>query len=531
MSVYNSCIPVYIGGMKIQAGENTHSFIQRTAEQEAIVQSEGNIRINAVAGSGKTSTLIEYAAERNKQKYILYLAYNKSVKQEAMRRFSARGLRHVSVETAHSLAFGHIVPRSRYTLKPSSYQASEIVDLFNLKTGTDPLDRYIFAAHVNRFMTYFCNSQASKVQELEYLSILGDTQAREFAEKYYAEIEHCCRQMLKKMNEGSIEIIHDFYLKKFQLGKPRMHYDIILFDEAQDASPAMLDIVLSQSAHHVLVGDQHQQIYSWRHAINSLQKSPAPEFRLSQSFRFSPEIADLAMFILSWKKLLGPFTPVKIEGKGRSDKTTLKATLARSNIGLLYEAIRYMAYQNNVRGIYFEGNFHSYTYADEGASLYDILHLYNRKHKLIRNKLIAGMKSLEELETYVRKTDDRQLGMMVEIVKEFGNEIPEILTEIKNKLVQDNERHSAEMIFSTVHRCKGMEYDWVKLADDFMEYYKYEKLVKASDRSEQSLLRLQEEINLLYVAVTRTRNMLIVPEWLEILFHKFCNHEFSVPDR
>ncbi len=38
-----------------------------TSEQTAIVKSSGNIKINAVAGSGKTTKLIAYAQERKEK--------------------------------------------------------------------------------------------------------------------------------------------------------------------------------------------------------------------------------------------------------------------------------------------------------------------------------------------------------------------------------------------------------------------------------------------------------------------------------
>jgi superfamily I DNA/RNA helicase len=46
-----------------------------------------------------------------------------------------------------------------------------------------------------------------------------------------------------------------------------------LFDEGQDASPAMLAIFLKQKGVKVIVGDTHQQIYAWRYAVNSLAKA------------------------------------------------------------------------------------------------------------------------------------------------------------------------------------------------------------------------------------------------------------------
>ena len=175
-----------------------------------------------------------------------------------------------------------------------------------------------------------------------------------------------------------------------------------------------------------------------------------------------------------------------------------------------------------VKNIYFEGNINSYTYADEGASLYDVLNLYNEKHHLIRDVMIKSMKDIEELEIYIESTEDVQLGMMLDIVNEYGNEILSIIKEIKDK---NCDKENAEIIFSTVHRCKGMEYDSIELADDFITEKKLKKIIesqKEDDKKEQdprSIITLNEEINLLYVAITRTKNIIniqeeMVPRWL-----------------
>ena len=58
-----------------------------TPEQKLIINSSGNIKINAVAGSGKTTTIVEYAKTRPTKSKILYLAFNKSVKLEAIKKF------------------------------------------------------------------------------------------------------------------------------------------------------------------------------------------------------------------------------------------------------------------------------------------------------------------------------------------------------------------------------------------------------------------------------------------------------------
>lgn len=489
---------------------------QLTEEQLGIINSTGNIRINAVAGSGKTTTIIEYAASRPPDSRILYLAFNKSVRLEASKRFEARGLHNVRVETAHSLAYKHIVYPNGYSVRAQSYRTFEIVDLLELKNNGERHTEHIVANHISRFLTYFCNSDKSKVQDLNYLDIVADATAKAFVRGFYTYIEDGTRLLLAKMDKGEIDITHDFYLKKFQLASPRLPFDHILFDEGQDASSVMLDVFMKQKATKVIVGDVHQQIYSWRHAVNSLEKTDFDTYRLSASFRFPPDIAQLASSILDWKNILHDFDPVSITGVGRNTKEISKATIARTNLGLLLKAIEYVTENRKVRRIYFEGNINSYTYADEGASLYDVLDLHNKKHDRIRDKLIRSMKDLDDLEEYIEKTEDVQLSMMVELVKEYGDGIYDIIKLLKDLHVGDDEKAGAEMIFSTVHRAKGMEYDVVYLVDDFITEERLKTLKTGQrDKGEPlNIAKLTEEINLLYVAVTRAKYKLYIPDSL-----------------
>jgi len=501
--------------VKVSASKNNQTLVMElTKEQYEIINSTGNIKINAVAGSGKTTTVIEYARLRPAPSKILYLAFNKSVKLEATKKFADKRLTNVKVETAHSLAYKHIVFQSNYKVRPQSYKTNETAELLNLKGNNEKHTEYIIANHINKFIAYFCSSNKQKVQELNYLETIIDTKARIFVSSFYDYIVNQSRRLLSKMDKGEIEITHDFYLKKFQLSNPKLNYDYILFDEGQDASPAMLDIFLKQKAIKVIVGDTHQQIYGWRFAVNSLEKVDFKTYNLSTSFRFSQSIANLAMEVLKFKKHIGEYQSIPITGKGNNGDIKTKAVLARTNLGLLLKAIEYVTEKKKVNHIYFEGNINSYTYADEGASLYDVLHLYNEKHYLIKDKLIKAMKNIHELEDYIEKTEDVQLGMMVEIVKEYGDKIPDIIKAIKKKHVDNDEKEKAEMIFSTVHRCKGMEYDAVQLVNDFIYEQKLEKLKEGKKVELINSTKLNEEINLLYVAVTRTKNSLYIPESL-----------------
>lgn len=487
--------------------------MELTREQIDIIKSTGNIKINAVAGSGKTTTIIEYAKAKPKNSRILYLAFNKSVRLEAIKKFEACGLTKVKVETAHSLAYKHIVYDNGYKVRAQGYKTYEIAELLGLQVRGEKHAEYIAANHISKFIAYFCNSDKLKVQDLNYLDVVTDSKAKEFVSKFYDYIEGQTRLLLSKMDKGEIEVTHDFYLKKFQLSNPKLYFDYILFDEGQDASPAMLDVFLKQKAVKVLVGDTHQQIYGWRYAVNSLEKVDFKIYHLSTSFRFSQDIANLAVEILKWKNHLSEPQTVPITGMGITKEYKVKAVLARTNLGLLVKAIEYVTEKKNIKHIYFEGNINSYTYADDGASLYDVLNLYNGKHHMIKDKLIKEMKTLYELEDYIEKTEDVQLGMMVEIVKDYGNEIPLIIKKLKEMHVENEEKDKAQMIFSTVHRSKGMEYDAVQLVNDFITEEKLEK-IKNEAKDEFNVSKLNEEINLLYVAITRTKNSIHIPQML-----------------
>ena len=484
-----------------------------TEEQTAIVQSEGNIKINAVAGSGKTTTLLAYAQARPEQK-ILYLAFNRSVKLEAIRKFKEADCHHIEIETAHSLAYRAVVRGSRFRIQQNDLTTYQIKDVLNLKPKGEALSEYILAGHISRCMRLFCNSSEPKVQQLDYLATVSGEEAQDFVKKNYDEIIHQTRLLLAKMNRGEVDITHDFYLKKFQLHDPILPYDCILFDEGQDASPAMLDIFMKQDhATRVIVGDTHQQIYRWRFAINSLEQvKDFKGYYLTQSFRLNTPLSKLAEAVIHYKYLFTSDLKIDIAGVGKHRSTQVKATIGRTNLALLVKAIDMLVEHGEIENVYFEGNFSSYTYAQDGGSIYDVLSLYNDYKQGIRDKLIRSMPNMDALETYADKTDDAELKNIIEIVKKYGRKLPYLMKELKQRHLADDEKSKADMIFSTVHRCKGMEYDEVTLLDDFITEDSIDKLFR--DEGAMVADALTEEINLLYVAVTRSKNKLRIAEKL-----------------
>ncbi len=502
--------------------------MQLTDEQRCITSHEGNLKVNAVAGSGKTTTIMQYALQRPKAS-ILYLAFNKSVKLEAENKLSQLGLTNVKVETAHSLAYKYTAPYSRYKIR-FDYKPHELVSILKIPFKANDLSHLKLASHVYLFVRYFCNSKAKKVLELNYLETLTNLESLEFATEHYESIVYYTRIMLAKMHKGEIEIIHDFYLKQFQLQNPILPYDYILFDEGQDASGTMLESFMNQPAIKIIIGDQHQQIYGWRFATNALQQIDFDTMDLSKSFRFNQEVARLSKSILNLKVEINQPNKANIIGLGNNSGIKSRVTLARSNSKLVSRAIELLIQQKELKKIYFEGQLSSYTFSEDGGSIYDVLNLYNNQRHMIKDDLIKTMPSFDHLKDYLEETSDTSLKALVDLVEKYHKDIPFFIHKIKECTVDEADKDKADMIFSTVHKAKGMEYDEVFLMDDFISEQQIIDSKPAIKAKEISAEAISEEINLLYVGATRVKSKLHIPIHLLPSSYHIKNHTSVTTD-
>lgn len=482
-----------------------------TPEQQQILDARGDLKINAVAGSGKTTTLVALAGNLPPSDKVLYLAFNRTVRDEAKQRFQAAGLDRVRVETAHSLAYRSVV-RQRTLQLTNSYKPFELARQLQIKSKDADI-RYLLASHTLKYLQIFLNSEEPDHKAINYAGCLTDPKAKGFADRFAGDLVSYTGRLLELIESGQIPCLHDYYLKKYQLTKPKLSYDHVLFDEGQDASGVMLEVLLAQKARKVIVGDVHQQIYAWRQAVNSLQKVPFPTYQLSTSFRFGEEIAEVARRVLAWKQQLpepGMLTELRGCG-GNGQPAGPKAILARSNLFLLDKAIQCL-HSDEAGKWWFEGNITAYTFAADGTSIFDVLALQQDRVDKVRDPLLKSLGSFSKLEEYLEKAEDPELAMITEMVRKYGDELPAFINQLKNRQVEPENRLQAGLIFSTVHRSKGLEYDSVELTEDFLTHEKFLKTI--SDAETHKVARLTEEINLLYVAMTRAKNRLWLPAGL-----------------
>jgi len=279
--------------------------------------------------------------------------------------------------------------------------------------------------------------------------------------------------------DGVLKYDHGHYLKVWQLGNPKIDADVILFDEAQDANPVLLDIVERQEqAQRVWVGDSRQAIYEWNGAVDALAKIDASaRSALTLSFRFGPPIADHANRILA---RLGE--RLKIRGHpdvestvGAHDAHT--AILSRTNARAMRHVLG--AQEAGLSPHLVGGGKETAAFARGARQLQD--------EGWSSHPDLACFSDWGEVTDYVAfDPSGSELALNYKLVEEFG------VDTILKALAHMTPERDASVIVSTAHKAKGREWPTVLISDDFA----------AKIKAEASA----EELRLLYVATTRARH-------------------------
>ena len=225
------------------------SMITLTAEQEAVIATDVKpgqaLKIIAYAGTGKTSTFVEYSHAHDHP--MLYLAFNKSVEMEAKEKFGPN----VRPKTIHALAYA-VTGRPYHKIGSLRYYA---VMKF-LKTDVYP------ATLVCKTLENYLNSADEAISPQH----AAPDVLKRFKNGYQSQLIDGARAVWEQVKRGNepFPMTHNGYLKLYQLTKPNIPARTILLDEAQDTNPVTLDIVRRQMENGtrvLLCGDPYQQIY------------------------------------------------------------------------------------------------------------------------------------------------------------------------------------------------------------------------------------------------------------------------------
>ena len=480
-----------------------------TKEQKDIIFStEDRVKVSALAGSSKTTTLYYYAKTRPHKK-ILYIVYNRSMKEEALLTFDK--LRNVSVMTLHGLAYSFCGKyyRDKLTL---NYGTVDIIKDLKLDWNKD----MELAVKVNEMMKNYMLSDAEKFEDLE---VFKEDDMRN-------SILSCSHRLweLKKSYKNNVKIEHDFYLKCFQESHTDLSskYDIIMNDEMQDSSLMMFDIIKSANTTGlIVVGDYLQSIYSFRNSVNIMPMFDAKEYKLTTSFRVSQNIAHVCNLLVS--DFIGD--DIKMKGFNskqtivdRIDKSKPYVCLCRTNAYIFAEIADALSQDKNKK-FFFEGGFKSYNF----SNLRDC-YFYSKGHPT-KNKLFSKFKNFYSMREYAEDTNDIELLSLIRMVDKYGSIIVDIVDGIQNNAVTDKSK--ANIIFSTCHRAKGATYHLpVYISDDILDLSNIFRKKYIEKDSKFDIKKYEEEINIIYVAITRPYSTIELNDKIKdylILRHKYFN--------
>lgn len=485
-----------------------------TAEEQAIVDVAGDVKVIAMAGSGKTTSLI--AKAKAVKDPSIALCFGKRNKAEIERMSEAWGVAStLTTETIHSLAMKEVT-RGKKVKVFNDIPPEEIIAFLTLGNEYAGQHKpFVVANYIKQILSFFCNSCYRQIDEIPFHSFAGISN-QEFLFQEYEKLLDFTDKVYEGIYAGKLPLTHDAYLKMFsEIPGLSLPYKYIFFDEIQDASPVMVEIMMRQKATKVFLGDEHQQIYSFRYAIDTIQNLEMPELTLSSSFRFGEEIADAANFILFQKAALGIECRIK-EVIGAYAQDTQKrngyaAVIARTNMGLLRSTVKLIASGDPIASaLYFEGDLRSYQVSDGGIHVTDVLNLFNGDRSDIGNPVLRSMRNFDQLKTYANDVADHSLLMLMELVETYKSELPKLLREFKRRSVNTEDKEKATLILTTAHKSKGLEYDEIILDSDFPAISDVMKMYDSPETRQRAI----ETLNLIYVAITRSKGVALIPFYL-----------------
>ncbi|MEX6150779.1 3'-5' exonuclease [Providencia hangzhouensis] len=460
-----------------------------TDEQQRIIDYKAEpgsmVCVQAYAGSGKTFTLKVYA-DTHKDKKMLYLVFNKSIREEAEKKFP----KNVECKTSHALAaarFKHYRHKTKLNIQVKEYR-----DLMEEE------DWRVVKLAING-LSHFMNSADYEINTTHVLKDLGNIDI--IPPSRVDSALRAARRIWKQQidQESDVPCTNNTLLKLYQMSNPALDsvYDIILFDEAQDANPVTLDIVLNNKCAKLFVGDKHQMINRWRGAENALdvvEEKGASVLRLTKSFRFGPMVAALANVVLS---MIGETHP--LVGLGKLDEVCQPHEIAEHGfhavISRTYMGVISSAYEAILMGkrVMWNGGIGKYNLGE----LLDLHAMKTSNYEAIKNpRVLTDYGNWANFQEIAETTKDTNMMRAIRLMENYVD-IPGMVDTMR--LNEARTHKDADLIITTAHTSKGMEWDNVILNDD------YPSIIEAlmMKKSKQSII---DEMNLLYVAITRTQS-------------------------
>lgn len=527
-------------------------IFEPTYEQKLIFDffenENGHGMIDAVAGSGKTSTLINGIKFIPSNNRILFCAFNKKIQQEILNKTSA--FSNVIVKTTYALGLS-ILRYHHPIFKEKQKDTSKFYHLLNdklrkKKDSWEFLKESVFTDSFKKIQNiYYSNKQKDepdlfyKTFYSNYYKLINLTRYTLSYNKSVAKFKELIIRygidinienedevlgykdfIFNMINEGISQSlkygIYDFadmiFLPSVLKLQPKHKFDVIFIDECQDLSNAQLQVALfyrSQQSRIFAVGDPYQSIYGFAGAspksFDNLKLILNPSiFLLTNCFRCSKKIIELAKEIRPDIK-----TKSKIEGEIEKIKfseipklaVAQNLILSRFNselFDILFDLLKQKVKCKILGKDEILKQLKSIIPEDEIRNkLYyrDLEHHLTLILNKAENKLKSNPANFEKLENL--KDAIAVICSCYKQSKDSKN-LEELFNFIDN-LIEGEDNDS--VILSSIHRAKGLEAEVVFIISYDELPYKKEGMLDWQTYQENCLK---------YVAITRAKNKLFL---------------------
>lgn len=478
--------------------------IQQAAVIEWIATGEGSAFVEAVAGSGKTTTLVHGLMRTTGR--VAFAAYNKKIADEVEAKIALLmpGQNRIVPGTFHKFGYG-----AWRKVHPSVKLDA------NAKR-----DQVEVALNIPRGLSGFVPKLIGLAKQ-RALGLFGDINDR--SEWYDIVDHHDLAYELDGSVEQGIELAIQGIVMHRDLGPSLVDFDDMIWlpvitgvrmfendwvfvDEAQDTNPARCALarkMLRRGGRAVFVGDRHQAIYGFTgadaDAIDQITKDfAATSLPLTVTFRCPQAVVALAQEVVSHIQAAptAPMGSVEYLEVLPTDLIASDAILCRNTKPLVetaYSLIR--------KGIacHVEGK-------DIGVGL---LKLANRWAVKTLDELEAKLeeyrnREVEKLIAKGRETMAEALADRVEtliVLMEGCADLACLRDKIARMFIDSENEAKPTLTLSTVHKSKGREWPRVILLGR-------EELMPS--RWARQEWQMQQERNLEYVAITRAQDRLIL---------------------
>jgi DNA helicase-2/ATP-dependent DNA helicase PcrA len=319
-----------------QEQKNIFEFIEKQSE---------NAIIDAVAGAGKTTTIIQCAKYIEDKSKILFCAFNRSISQEIAAKFHKIGINEVTVKTIHALGY-HILKDNNNTGLPltvkENYKYAELLRENSVVQALEPYYKKILKINKIKFEEYDDRAQfaaknfikkiniklidindkyrATLTKEndidefrklVEHFNIFNSVEIgkHNFAEEIeaYFEAHKILLAFGNKLAQRRMVIDYTdmLYLPYKWNQYPVKKYDYLFIDECQDLSKSQLAIAFKyakKNSRILAVGDPRQSIYGFNGADTEsfarIKKfTEAKQLPLTICFRCPKKVIEIAQQI------------------------------------------------------------------------------------------------------------------------------------------------------------------------------------------------------------------------------------------